>query len=168
MARDHARLQTAIWNDEDFRNLTADAQHAYFTAMSQPDLSYAGVMTYFPGRLAALAKGNTTKRVETAVKALEKERFLVIDQDTHELLVRTYIRHDGVLARANMGKAMGRALERVVSMRLRQAIFDHLAACYRLDPKAAGWAGYSDLYPDGFAKVQAIAGTKPLFDASGM
>lgn len=167
MARDHARLLTAIWRDDDFRGLSVDAQHAYMTVLSQEGLSYAGALDYFPGRLAALARGNTEKRVESAVRTLERARFVVVDRSTCEVLIRTYIRHDGVLDRRNMGKAMGRGFAKVVSSKIRTAIYDELAHCYRIDEKQAGWAGFAELYPVEFDRVQAMASTVPLPIAAG-
>lgn len=142
MARDHARLQTAIWNDPEFRALPGHAQHAYTTIISQPRLSYCGVLDYIPSRLAALSDDGTEAKIKASVKALERARFVVVDRTTHELAVRTYIKHDGVLNRPNMGKAMGRALANVVSDRLRGVIRDELSVLYGEKPELAGWIGF--------------------------
>lgn len=168
MARDHARLQTARNRDRDWRDLTVDAQWAYDTVLTQEGITYVGVLDYFPGRIAALAKGMTAKRVETAVRGLEEGRFVVVDRDTQELCVRTFVRHDGVLARANMGKAMGRALAKVVSLDVRDTVLDELAKCYRDDNTASGWDGFRELFPDDFDDVVARASRMPLRMASGM
>jgi hypothetical protein len=168
MARDHARIQTARQRDREWRALTVDAQWTYDQVLTSEGISYVGVIDYFPGRLAALANGMTAKRVETAVKALEELRFIVVDRDTAELCARTFVRHDGVLARVNMGKAMGRALAKVVSLPVREAILDELAKCYRDDRKAAGWDGFRELFPDDFDAVTTLASRMPLRIASGM
>lgn len=168
MARDHARLQTARNRDRDWRALTVDAQWAYDTMLTQEGISYVGVLDYFPGRIANVAKGMTARRVETAVKQLEDTRFVVLDRDTQELCVRTFVRHDGVLARVNMGKAMGRALAKVVSLEVRDVILDELAKCYRDDNDASGWDGFRDLFPDDFEVVTTRASRMPLRMASGM
>lgn len=164
MPRDHARILTARQRDRDWRALTVDAQWAYDQALMSEGISYVGVIDYFPGRLAAFAKNMTGKRVETAVKVLEDARFVVVDRDTAELCVRTFVRHDGVLARVNMGKAMGRALAKVVSLDVRDAILDELARCYAEDTKAPGWDGFAELFPDDMAEVEAMASRM----ASGM
>jgi hypothetical protein len=168
MARDHARIQTSRQRDRDWRDLTVDAQWTYDQVLSSEGLSYVGVIDYFPGRIAALAKGMTGKRVETAVKALEEARFVVVDRDTSELCARTFVRHDGVLARVNMGKAMGRALAKVVSLDIRAAILDELARCYQADHEASGWTGFAELFPDDFGVVTSLASRMPLRIASGM
>jgi hypothetical protein len=168
MARDHARLQTARNRDRDWRLLNVDAQWTYDTVLTQEGISYVGVIDYFPGRIANLAKGMTARRVETAVKSLEDSRFVVLDRETQELCVRTFVRHDGVLARVNMGKAMGRALAKVVSLDVRDTILDELAKCYRDDNRLSGWDGFRELFPDDMAIVIERASRMPLRIASGM
>lgn len=167
MARDHARILTAIWRDEDFRALPSAAQHVYLTVVSQQELSYAGRLDYRPGRIAALAKDNTAKKTEAAVKVLERERFVVVDNDTEELLVRTYVRHDGILDRTNMGKAMGRAMVQIISTKVRHALLNELARLLEERPDAPGWAGFTELFPDEFAAVHALTSTIPFPMASG-
>lgn len=168
MPRDHARIQTSRQRDDDWRSLTVDAQWTYDAILTQEGISYVGVVDYFPGRIAALASGMTAKRVEAAVKSLTDRRFCVLDRGTQELLCRTFVRHDGVLARVNMGKAMGRALAKVVSSEVRAAVMDELARCYGDDSKAQGWVGFEELYPDDFDIVRAMASGMPLRIASGM
>jgi len=166
MARDHARIFTSIWRDTDFRALTVDAQHTYLAIVSQEALTYAGVLDYRPGRLAALSKDATARRVEAAVKTLERLRFVVVDRETEELLARSYVRHDGVMDRVNMGKAVARAMNKVVSMPLYGAVIDELARLYREKPNLAGFHGLGDLNPDAMARVEAMASTIPLPMAS--
>jgi hypothetical protein len=162
MARDHARILTSIWRDEDFRALPVDAQHTYLTAVSHDELSYCGRLDYRPGRLAALAHGNTAKKIEVAVTKLVRARYMVLDRDTEELLIRTYVKHDGVLDRVNMGKAVARATTKLVSLPLRAALFNELGNLYSEKPHLAGWTGFADLNPDDFARVCAMSSTIPF------
>lgn len=157
MARDHARVQTAIWRDEEFRLLSAQSQYVYLLLVSQPTLSYVGVMDWWPNRLAVLSKGTEEQDIYNAVKQLMDHRFVFLDTDTSEILVRSYVRHDGVMLRKNMGKAMGRALEKVVSLDIRKLVLNELARLYRQDPKLHGWEGFEDLYEADFATVTSIA-----------
>lgn len=167
MARDHARMQTRLWRPEsDFRQLTMDAQWAYQLLCQQDALSYAGVLDYRPGRIAALAADATAAKVRSAVKRLETARYVLIDRGTEELLVRTYVRHDGVMDRTNMGKAVGRALTRVVSSDIHGAIIAELARHYGDKPGLSGWDGLADLYPDVMDKIRAMSSTIPFPMAS--
>ncbi|MGH6979154.1 MAG: hypothetical protein ACRED4_07670 [Brevundimonas sp.] len=166
MPRDHARIKTARAHDLDWRDLTQEAQWTYDAIVTQEGLSHAGVIDYRPGRIAALAKNGTVRKVETAVKTLEDARFVVVDRLTEELLVRSFVRHDGVFDRANMGKAVGRAFAKVVSTTVRQALIAEMARHYRDNPGLAGWHGMRDLYPDVMAQVEAMASTVPFPMAS--
>ena len=157
MPRDHARTQTRIWNDKDFRALSRTGQHMYFTLCSQPSLSYCGVMDWWPGRLSELAADADEESVYADVKELSDGRYILLDGQTSELLIRSYIRHDRVLERVNMGKAVGRALERVTSMDLRDAVLVELARLYKETPELAGFDGIKDLYPTEFQILSSMA-----------
>lgn len=157
MPRDHARIQTAIWRNKDFRALTKDSQHMYFVLLSQPSLSYCGVLDWWPNRLANLSDDGDETAVFAAVKELIEAKFIGLDVTTSELLIRTYVRHDGVLNRKNMGKAMGRALEQVVSLDVHHSVVVELARLYNEDPNLTGWEGFEELYPDDYDQVLSMA-----------
>lgn len=156
MPRDHARLQTSIWRDIDFRSLTRDAQHLYFVLLSQQTLSYCGVMDWWPNRLATLADDINEKDVYNAACELIERGYICADSETSELLIRTYIKHDGVMQRVNMGKAVARALLKVTSLTLIERIHTELARLYRESPDLAGWDGFAEICPDDFSTVLEI------------
>jgi hypothetical protein len=147
MARTHARLWTTVWHDPAFLALDVPAQHTYMTLISQPGLSYAGVLTWLPSRYATLARGNTGTRVQGAVKTLERARFVVVDTKTAELLIRSYVRHDGVLDRPNMGKAVGTAINTIVSPKIRDGVTRELARYMGERPDLPGWIGLKETCP---------------------
>jgi len=157
VARDHARIQTAIWNDPDWRKLDQGAQHLYWMLASSPDLSYCGRLDYIPGRMTDLCSGLTAPKIHAAVKRLERGRYIVVDRKTHELLVRSFIRHDGILARRNMGHACARALGLVHSQPIRDAVLHELARLWVEDSARDGWAGFKDYDPMAFDMACAIA-----------
>lgn len=155
MARDHARMKTSMWRDSDWLSLTVAQQHAYQMLATSPDLSYCGVMIYAPALLADNAADLTEGKVKRAVASLVPGRWVLIDTRSHELLVRSYVRHDGVLDRPNMGRATASALARVMSAPLRDAVIDELARLWRQSPGLSGWAGFKDASPDAFADVMS-------------
>jgi len=157
MARDHARMQCALWRTDDWKALTLDAQHAYQMLVQQELLSYCGVMPYVPSELAKLSAGNTEARIKRAVKALQANRWVIVDPRTHELLVRSYVRHDGVLDRVNMGKATAAALRRVISLDLRIAVMGELRRYWHQEPGLAGWIGFKETSPTEFAVITGMA-----------
>lgn len=147
MARDHARVKLSIWDDADFLALKSSEQHAYFTLFSHKSLSRCGVMMFIPSHFEHLASDITPARLKAAVNGLRRSRFVVIDDRTHELLVRTYVRHDGVFDRENMGKAVGTAFEAVISPLIKQAIGDELARLMNDRPDLPGWKGIAATSP---------------------
>lgn len=151
MARDHARVKVSIWDDPDFLALRVAEQHAYMAMMSNAGLSYCGVLDFIPSRFDHLAKDLTPAKFKAAVIGLRKARFVVIDERTQELLLRSYVRHDGVLDRVNMGKACGTAVEAVVSDAITDAIGDELARLMKKRPDLPGWMGLAATSPKAHA-----------------
>jgi hypothetical protein len=151
MARDHARVKTSIWDDPDFLELKMAEQHCYLALMSNKGLSYCGVIDWVPGRFAYLAADMSQAKFKAAVAGLVKARFVIVDEHTQELLLRTYVRHDGVLDRVNMGKATGSAIEHVVSARIKEAIGNELANLMKASPDLPGWIGLAETSPDAHA-----------------
>lgn len=143
MAREHARLKTAVWSDKDWIDLTPHAQRVYVLALSQADMSYAGVVPYLPRRWAALSAKTGVPMIRKAVAELEAAGYVVVDPDTQELLVRTFIRHDRVLAVPNVARAMVTAWRAILSAHLRDVVVAELARAYLAsaeDDREKGWA----------------------------
>lgn len=153
MARDHARIQVGIWNDPDFRALDRDDQRMYLTLLSQPRLTYCGTLDYFPSRLAKLSADDTEENVLNAIWRLDKHRFVVIDEETHEILCRTFVRHDGLLKSPNITRAMCKDRAGVISDHLRESIDQELRRAWKEDPTTLGWKGMAESFPDLFRKV---------------
>jgi hypothetical protein len=121
MARSYAPLMTTIWSDEDFVALDPDAQRIYLLALSQPNITYCGVVAYTPKRWARMSAGSTVADVESAVQDLVVAGFVRLDDDTEELWVRSFVRHNGVLTQPQLAKSMARSFEDILSAELREA-----------------------------------------------
>jgi len=160
MARDHARIFTAIWSDPDFRALPVPPQHAFFMLLSQPRLSYCGVMDYLPNRLSKMSAKATARTIANAVAVLEDARVVVTDDDTGELLIRSFVRHDGLLAMPNMTKAMVKDYLAVLSEPLRECIADELSRAYEESPNLGGWKGLAQASPALHSMVTAKGSRK--------
>lgn len=151
MARTHGRLKVSIWDDPDFLALKVAEQHAYMLIMSNKGLSRCGVIDYIPSRFEQLAADMTAAKFRAAVAGLQRARFVVIDERTQELLLRSHVRHDGVLDRANMGKAVGTAYEAVVSRSIRRVIGEELARYMKEADSLPGWIGLAATSPEAHA-----------------
>lgn len=141
MARDHARTYVSIWGT-DFTHLSAEAQRLYWVITSQHNLTYCGVLDYIPNRLANLAKDTDADDVQRALNELESSRHVVVDYDTSEILIRTFVRWDGLLDSPNVTKAMLKARALIMSDRLREALDTEISKAFKADPKRAGWKGF--------------------------
>jgi hypothetical protein len=157
MPRDHARIKTAIWDDPDWRRLDQSAQHTYWMLTSHKDVSYCGHIDYLPGRWTELCAGLTEAKLKSSVRTLERAKYLVVDRQTHELLIRSFIRHDKLLARRNMGHACARAIGSLHSQQLRDAVLHELARLWLEDSSRDGWAGFKDYDPVAFDMTCAMA-----------
>lgn len=157
MARNFARIYTRIWHDRDFRALKLDAQHAYFAVLSSPDLSHIGATDYLPQRIAGLSADGNKRRATAALAQLVESRFIVVDESTAEMCIRSLVRHDGIFDRVNMGKAAARAFGKVLSLEIRDALTDEMARLYRDDQTLHGWSGFAEIDPDAFDIVTKTA-----------
>ena len=164
MARDHARLLVSIWSDEEFVTLKVAQQMTYLSLISSPDLSWCGVAPLLPQRTARLAADLTEAKVRAALDELQGRRFLVIDDATAEIAVRSYVRHDGILKQPNVTKAMVKALLRIHSDDVAGVIRDELARELRENPDAKGWPSVRSEQPELFAELQEKASQNPSPD----
>ena len=145
--RDHARISLEMWSDPDFQALAPGEQRLYLLILTQPRLSFAGVLDWFPKRIAPLARDCTVRRIEREAAALEAARFIVIDHDTSELLVRSFVRHDGLLKQPNVAKAMVKDWQAIHSAQLRQVVVDELRRAYTEDRDLKGWPAVMEVLP---------------------
>ncbi|GEM_PF-1536636 len=139
MPRDRALLNMAIWQDADFRALPVPAQHLYFVLWTHPGLSYAGVVDWRPGRLAAMAGGWSADDVEAAAACLEHRLFIVVDHDTEEALVRSYVRFDGLMKQPNLGVSFALAYAAVASADVRGVIVHEAHKLHDREPSLPSW-----------------------------
>lgn len=147
MARDHARIYTSIWSDPEFRELPVGQQHMYFLLLSQPRVSFAGLLDYMPVRLAKLSAKATVRSVSATVSALEGRGFVVVDEETGELLIRTFIRHDGLLASPNVTKAMVKDFQAILSPTIRDIVVEELSRAHEGDSTLKGWPAVRESSP---------------------
>lgn len=127
MAGKYTKLLRSIWRDPDFIALTADEQRMYMLLISQPDISTCGVLPLFVDRWAKFACDTNADLVRNAVQGLEEgdNPFVVTDDDTLELWVRSYIKHDDLLSQPNGRTSIRNAMHAVASPLLREQISNY-------------------------------------------
>lgn len=122
MARSEARIMVGIWDDPDFVALSPDAQRMYLFLISQRDLEHSGVLALRERRWARSSAPLTVAGVTDAIAELERAAFVVSDEETEELLVRSYIRGDKVFKQPNVLRSAKDHVPHIASWRIRSAL----------------------------------------------
>ncbi|MFB6568260.1 hypothetical protein [Streptomyces noursei] len=122
MARGHGRILTSIWDDADFLALDEREQRLYLFLISQPNLNHAGLLDLTLRRWSRKARGLTSAELEKLLQALEAAHFIVMDDDTEELLIRSFVRNDGVWKQPKVMGAMVSGAMEISSWQLRSAL----------------------------------------------
>jgi hypothetical protein len=161
MARKYAKLWLNAWTAEsDFYNLGPDAQWLYWVLVSHPKLTPAGVLPPQPRQWAKRAKGMTVKRVTAAYDQLVARSYLLADDDTEEVLIRTFIRWDKGYRTPNIRKSIETSIGRIESHRLRHTANHELTLAVTHDGTLSGTDGPDDDGTHGATPAEPI--TEPM------
>lgn len=140
MAREYARTHISIAEDEDFEDLTADAQWLYLRVMiPDPSLNHCGVIDWRPNRLVTKARGMTIDRILNAAGELEEREYARFDLATEEALVRTYIRSDELLRNPKMAACVVKAYRATASKTLRAVVVSEVEKAHVEHPEFSSW-----------------------------
>lgn len=122
MARLFGRILSSIWDDADFLALDDGEQRMYAFLLSQKNLNHAGLLQLTLGKWARKARNSTRERLVAQLQALDAARFIVLDFETEEVLVRTLVRNDSVYKQPRVMGAMVSDAREIESLRLRAAL----------------------------------------------
>lgn len=162
MARDHARIRLDIWADDDFGSLTSSAQWLYLHLLSSPTLTFAGVADWRPARIAGRTAELTAADVEFFAAELERDHYVLIDRRTEEALIRSWVKHDGLMRSPNMAKALVKAYGTTASQTLRAVIVGQLVKLHGERPTLKGWGNVETLLGrDALTPAEALAELPP-------
>jgi hypothetical protein len=164
MARDYARIMTAIWKNKEFRSLTEQQQRAYLFLVTQPDISAAGVLPLRVRRWADCASSSTPDGLAQLFKELEAGRFIVVDWDKEELLIRSFIRWDGGFNNPKRRPVIIRAAEEIDSEVISRHVAMEFKRCGIVTPPPDGPSGGAeppidpteDREPDSLSKIDRV------------
>jgi hypothetical protein len=131
VAREYAKVMLTIWNDPDFQLRDTDAQWLYFVMLTYPTLNACGVMEWREPKLVKRSAGMTVQRLREAAWQLGDVGLIAVDPDTEEALVRSFVRHDGVLKSPNMVKAMVREHGEIASMKVKALVSREVRRAFR-------------------------------------
>lgn len=140
MAREHAMIKVSIWQDDDWRDLPANAKLLYLTLTTSATLTYCGVADWRPRRIAALVSDWTADDVIDAALILIERHYIVVDEATEECLVRSFIRNDGLMKQPKMAVSVALAYAGTSSRTIRGVIIHELNRLYVDQPGLNGWS----------------------------
>jgi hypothetical protein len=94
MSRSYGKVFVDIWRDRDFLARSPEAQRLYLLLCSQANLNSAGVLPLQVKRWSKLSEKTSEADIRAALDELAEHRFIVVDEDTEEVLIRSFIRRD--------------------------------------------------------------------------
>ena len=139
MARDYAQIRQDMWSDDRWRGLTPMAQWLYMLLLSDPRLTYAGVTDWHPGKLSQRAKECGGRDVLIAAAELSDDHFIVVDEETEEVMIRSYLKHDPLMRNPRLAVTMAKDFGAVASNKIRAAIVWELQRLKKAEPDLPAW-----------------------------
>lgn len=120
----YVRFYRDVRLDPQYRALSPMAQWLYQALLL--DVDFIGVADWAPRKIAKVATGLTHMQVEQHAAELRAALFIVLDDETGEVLVRTFMKHDGLYKQPNMCVAMVKAFRKVGSPTLQGVVAHEL------------------------------------------
>ncbi len=114
-------------------------QHLYNLLLIHSTLSYAGVAEWRPGKLAAVASDTTTDSIIRAGQGLQAKHFIYVDEDTEEVFVRSFVRHDGLLKQFRLPVSMANDYTNISSPQIRKFFIHELRRLFDEYPEYKCW-----------------------------
>lgn len=134
-----AQIRSDMWLDDQWRSLTKDAQHLYMALLTDPQRSYCGVVAWKPRTIIQRAAEWSELEIMRAAVELSDTFFLVFDQGTEEVLVRSFIRHDGLLTQPRMAVSVANAFGVIGSNKIRAVVVHELTRLRKENPDLPAW-----------------------------
>lgn len=121
MARTEARLLFTVW--EGLAVLSDAGKLAYFAVMTDPSLTQCGAGPLRPSRWSKkLGWKSDPSKIEQALSEVDEHRKIFVDHDTEEVLIRTFVRRDGVARMPNVLRSALKSAVMIESHRLRKEL----------------------------------------------
>jgi hypothetical protein len=88
--------RTTVWADDEFRQLTPQAQWLYFFLWTQPHVNSGGFLDLHVTKWARASVYQTPEAVEASLDELIARGWVMIDDDTEDLWLCRWIREDAI------------------------------------------------------------------------
>jgi len=159
MAREFAQIKLAIWSDDDWRDLSPLARYLYLTILTSPTLTHCGVADWRPARIGAV-NGMSVDSIEESGDELTRGLYVVIDRDSEEVMIRSFLRNDGLMKQPKMAVAMASAHAGTASVAIRGVIVHEARRLHQDFPDLKGWG--ADVARELLGKRSVDPSTYPL------
>lgn len=133
--RKFGQFACRMFDDPDVAALSPGAQRTYIMLSLREDISAAGVLPLTRRRWALTVPAEWRDQCDDWLTELVDAQFIVIDEDTDELLVRSFIRDDKGYGNPKRRPLIGEATAAVASQAIRSVILGELR---RLNVQFAG------------------------------
>jgi len=125
VSRDAAVIRTRRIGDQDWAALSPLAAWLYDQLLITPGVAPTGTVPLQPRQWAKRNRGTnvialTEEIIEAVLAELADARYVLVDRDTEEVMVRTFIRGDGIATNHRMLLSLCRRIDTVQSERLRE------------------------------------------------
>lgn len=143
--RQYALIHRAILDDPSWRCLTRSQQNLYLLLLLKLSTNLCGVVDWRPKKLAVNASDMTVETIEADAVVLEKKLYIVRDEDTDEVLIRSFLRDDAPLKSSKTAIAVRSSYTDTASSKLRGVIVFELQRLYKEQRDWQGWDQVRDL-----------------------
>lgn len=143
--RQYALIHRAILDDPSWRCLTRSQQNLYLLLLLKLSTNFCGIVDWRPKKLAVNASDMTVETIEADAVVLEKKLYIVRDEDTDEVLIRSFLRNDAPLKSSKTAIAVRSSYTDTASSKLRGVIVFELQRLYREQRDWQGWDQVRDL-----------------------
>ena len=143
--RQYALIHRAILDDPSWRCLTRSQQNLYLLLLLKLSTNLCGVVDWRPKKLAVNASDMTVETIEADAVVLEKKLYIVRDEDTDEVLIRSFLLNDAPLKSSKTAIAVRSSYTDTASSKLRGGIVFDLQRLYKEQRDWQGWDQVRDL-----------------------
>ena len=143
--RQYALIHRAILDDPSWRCLTRSQQNLYLLLLLKLSTNLCGVVDWRPKKRAVNASDMTVETIEADAVVLEKKLYIVRDEDTDEVLIRSFLRNDAPLKSSKTAIAVRSSYTDTASSKLRGVIVFELQRLYKEQRDWQGWDQVRDL-----------------------
>ena len=143
--RQYALIHRAILDDPSWRCLTRSQQNLYLLLLLKLSTNLCGIVDWRPKKLAVNASDMTVETIEADAVVLEKKLYIVRDEDTDEVLIRSFLRNDAPLKSSKTAIAVRSSYTDTASSKLRGVIVFELQRLYKEQRDWQGWNQVRDL-----------------------